>query len=223
MQGLSTNELRKEILEEPLTYTSVEDGFDQWDDDHDAEEPEDARQRPAPATACNPADPNEIIPPERRPLILPSTHLPQGHPLRDVELRLRIARADAQLAAIREAVAEKSFQYSHILKAAPTKAVRTRSRTAIAKLNTRLILYCRLYGRTRAALVRLRANIQILNKYQILLKEDVKASTAMMQPNLPGASSLRLSWIWQTQWSGLESTPDGMRECKSSLDFFVTL
>lgn len=159
-------------------------------------------------------DSDSEIPPERRPLILPSSHLQNNQTLRKIELSLRIKQASQYLTAVREAVAEKSFQYSQIMRAAPNKTIRTRSRSKIAKLNNRIALCCRIYGRSRAAMVRLGADDRILGKFRILLKEDVKASTAIINPNIAGSSSLRLSWIWETRSAGAGSTPETMRECE---------
>ena len=157
---------------------------------------------------------SDLLPPERRAVILPSTHMPHDQALRKAELALRIKQATRYLAAVREAIVEKSFQFSHIMRAAPSKGVRTRSRTTITKINERIALCCRVYGRARAALVRLEADHTILDKFRILLKEDVKASTAIIDPNDTGSSSLRLSWIWQTRTLGAGSNPDAMRECE---------
>ncbi len=56
------------------------------------------------------------IPPEYRPLHLPSSYKTnKKHPLRQAELTLQIKQMTWYLAALREAVAEKSFQYSHIM------------------------------------------------------------------------------------------------------------
>jgi hypothetical protein len=59
----------------------------------------------------------------------------------------------------------------------------------------------------------------ILDKFRILLKEDVKASTAIVDPNDTGSTSLRLSWIWQTRTLGAGSNPDEMRECEYRISF----
>ena len=56
-------------------------------------------------------------------------------------------------------------------------------------------------------MVRLGADNTILERFRILLKEDVKASTAILKPNLPGSSNLHLSWIWQMGPSGSGRTP----------------
>jgi hypothetical protein len=157
---------------------------------------------------------SQTTPPEQRSIFLPSTHLPNGHSLRKKELGLRVKQATRYLAAIREAIAEKSFQYSHVIRKARSKAVRTRSRALIAKLNDRIGLCCRVYSRARLALVQLGADENTLNMFHILLREDVKASTAIRDPNKPGSSSLKLSWIWRTRTSQQGSGPHMMEECR---------
>jgi hypothetical protein len=98
------------------------------------------------------------------------------------------------------------------LSSASSNGVRTRSHASIAKANDRIAFYCRVYARAQTAMVRLGADDTILETFKILLKEDVKASTAILDPNKFGSSNLRLSWIWQTGRSA--SGPDTMRECQ---------
>jgi hypothetical protein len=88
----------------------------------------------------------DTLAPERRAVVLPFTHFPADHPLRKTELALRINQATHLLAIIRNAVAEKSFQYSHIMRHAPSKGVHTRSRAAIAKLKNQITHSCRVYN-----------------------------------------------------------------------------
>ncbi len=193
--------------------------FDNLDDDSNEPEPESERQIRLSQNQPN----NDMLPPERRSLIFPSTHLPIGHALGKKELDLRIKQAKRYLTAIREAVAEKSFLFSHVMRKAPSKSVRTRSRALISKLNDRIALCCRVYGRARSALVQLGADDKTLNTFRILLKEDVKASTAIRDPNIAGSSSLRLSWIWQTRTTRAELGPEMMRECEcpASIIFLI--
>ena len=188
--------------------------FDDLDNDVNDASPD----RPAELNGCGRIHAeSDIMPPERRPVILPSTHMPHNQALKKAELTLRVRQATRYLAAIREAVAEKSFQFSHVLRAAPSKGVRTRSRGMITKLNERISLWCRIYGRAQTAMVRLGADNKLLDKYHTLRKEDVRASTAIVNPNIPGSSSVKLSWIWQTQTHGVGPAPDTMRECESFL------
>jgi hypothetical protein len=148
---------------------------------------------------------NIMLPPEQRSVIFPSSHLQIGHSLGKKELSLCIKQATRYLAAIREAMAEKSFQYSHVMHKAPSKSVRTRSRASISKLNNWIALCCWKYGRAQTVLVQLGADDKTLKMFRILLKEDIKASTAILDPNITGSSSLQLSWIWQTHAGQVES------------------
>ncbi len=161
------------------------------------------------------SDPDHLaLLPKRRPLHLPSSHSTINHPLRQAELDLRIKQATQYLAALRNAIAEKSFQYSHVMRLAPSKGVRTRSRSAILKISERIAQYSRVYGQARAAMVRLGADEPTLNKFKVLVRDDVKASTAILDPNIPGSTTLQLSWIWETGPGLSGSAPDTMRECK---------
>ena len=155
-----------------------------------------------------------VVPPERRKLSIPSTWLSQDNPHRATELDLHLKQATKTLQALRDAIADKSFQYSHVIRVAPRKGVRTRARAAIAKLNYNIIYLCRVYGRCRAAMVRVGADDDTLQKYQILLKEDVRSSTALLNPNMPGSTRLQLSWIWRTGSAGNDSSPEALRECE---------
>jgi hypothetical protein len=161
------------------------------------------------------SDPDLALPPERIPLHLPSSHnTTTQHPFHQAKLDLRIRQATRYLAALRDAIAQKSFQYSHVMRDAPSKGARTRSRSAILRISDQISQYSRVYCRARAAMVRLGADEVTLNKFKLLTRDDVKASTAILKPNIPGSSSLRLSWIWETGPRISGSAPDAMRECK---------
>jgi len=115
-----------------------------------------------------------------------------------LEVTHRISHCDHHISRLRDLIAEKSFQYSHIIRVSPRKAVNTRSRAEVKKLNLQISIHCRLYTQCRARLIRLGAEPEILNRLLPLSYEDVKASSAMINPNEPGSTQLKLSWIWQT-------------------------
>ena len=133
---------------------------------------------------------------------------------RQVELQLRLKQAEKCLQALWDTIADKSFQYSHVIRVAPRKGVRTRARATIIKLNFEITLHCHVYAKCRVAMVRLGASETILSKYHILLKEDVKSSSAILNPNEPGSSRHQLSWIWQT---GDSIQGSGIHKCNMSL------
>lgn len=115
-----------------------------------------------------------------------------------LELSHRISHAELHLSRIRDLIAEKSFQFSHVIRVAPRKSVNTRSRAEVKKLNLQISVHCRLYTQCRARVIQLGADPETINRLQSLSTEDVKASTAIVNPNEPGSTRLKLSWIWQT-------------------------
>lgn len=212
-QALTTDLLSLQSLQSTLSYTAATNPNDTEEQDEESFDNLDDEV----TEGSNATEPEEIgIPPERRTIPMPSN---QSHnrQYRSTELTLRIKQATRYLAALREVIAEKSFQYSHVMRSAPTKSVRTRSRAVISKVSDQISHYSRVYNRARAAMVRLGADDSTLNKFRVLSREDVKASTAILNPNIPGASSLRLSWIWEMGAKTSGSAPDTMRECKSNL------
>ena len=191
----------------PPNIYDAEDSFDDIEDE-DQEPDADADA----ASQLPQAD--DVTQLEQKSLHLPSSHLPNEHPLCQSELFLRIKQASRCLAAIREAVAEKSFQYSHVIRSAPSNAVQTRSRGVVRRISEQICYFSKVYCRARSAMCRLGANDQIMSTFRELKRVDVKASTAILDPNIPGSSSLCLSWIWETGSRNAGSTPVAMRECE---------
>ncbi|KAJ3491395.1 hypothetical protein NLJ89_g11346 [Agrocybe chaxingu] len=133
-------------------------------------------------------------------------------PYRATELILRKAQAARTLQLLREAIAEKSFQYSHVIRIADRQAARTRARTTIIKLNNSISFHSRSYARCRASMVKLGADDSTLAMFKVLDRGDVMSSTAILDPNKLGSSRLRLSWIWQTGEVEPTASPDALRE-----------
>ena len=47
-------------------------------------------------------------------------------------------------------------------------------------------------------MVALKCGQTLLGQYQVLTRQDLKSSTAILDPNQPGSTSLNLSWIWHS-------------------------
>ena len=176
-----------------------------WDDiDEPLPNDPDSVADPAPAPALAELIPSlgssstiDPVPIELQPIPLPSNgNISQVH--RELELSHRISLADHHLNRIRDLIVEKSFQYSHVIRVSTRKGVTTCSRTLVKKLNLEIALHCRLYSRCRSRLVGLGADSATQSRLRILTPQDIKASTAIINPNKPGSTQLRLSWIWQT-------------------------
>jgi hypothetical protein len=154
----------------------------------------------------------------------------------ELELSHRVSHADHHLNRIRDLIAEKSFQYSHVIRVSPRKGVNTQSRGAVRKLNLQISIHCRLYTQCRSSLLKLGADPVTMNRFQTLTIDDVKASTAIVNPNEPGSTRIKLSWIWQSAGghrlglaSGTPGTANGnsvpetnILECRYIFSLFFT-
>lgn len=117
---------------------------------------------------------------------------------RELELSHRIAMAEEQLNHVRNLIAEKSFQFSHVIRVSPRKGVTTRARAVVKKLNNQIAEHCRMYARCRSCIQTLGADASVLSRFRVLNPVDVEASTVMLNPNIPGSTRIKLSWIWHT-------------------------
>jgi hypothetical protein len=179
----------------PIISSSNKDSMDIWD--HLAF---DTVLSDAETTQTNTNNPSAAIGPlpiEDQIIALPSNGN-TSEIYRALEVAHRISTAEDQLNHIRNLIADKSFQYSHVIRVSPRKGVTTRSRAAVRKLNNQIAEHCRLYTRCRSSLLILEADPSILSQYKILNPVDVVGSTAVINPNQPGSTSIKLSWIWQT-------------------------
>ncbi|KAF8815455.1 hypothetical protein BYT27DRAFT_7079950 [Phlegmacium glaucopus] len=116
----------------------------------------------------------------------------------ELELSHRISLADHYLNGLWNLIAEKSFQFSHVICVSPRKGVTTRSRASVKKLNLDIAVHCHMYARCRPRLIALGADAATQSRLRVLTIGDVQASTAVINPNEPGSTKLKLSWIWQT-------------------------
>lgn len=140
------------------------------------------------------ADP---LPIERQSIPFPSNgRIPNA--FRDLEISARMRVADQQLARLRDLIADISFQYSHVIRAAPRKSLRLRGLAKVRMLNIQIVQHARIYSCCQVAFTQLNCGENIRSRYPPLRKNDLRASTAILNPNIPGASTLKLSWIWYT-------------------------
>lgn len=157
---------------------------------------------------------SEVVPPEKKNIPLPSNSITTQNNTCQIELDLRLDQAAKILSGLRDLIAEKSFQFSDVIRVAPRKGVRTRARSAIAKLNNLIAYHCRVYNRCHAAMVKLGANDATLTKFRVLTLQDIRSSSALLKPNEPGSSTNhRLSWIWQSGRTVDDRNTLGINEC----------
>jgi len=139
----------------------------------------------------------DITPIERKVIVLPSN----GNVVNDVaklETTFRTRQAETQLNHLRDLIADISFQFSHVIRGQIRKKIRTRSQKRVKSLHNQLTLHARIYTRCRNHLVALNCGSSILGRFRVLTREDLKSSTAILDPNKPGSTSIKLSWIWHS-------------------------
>lgn len=168
-----------------------------WD-----EEEEENSAPPPPAIPENNTNGGDLTPIESQPIILPSYGNTNGHV--DAEIKSWISQASKQLSNLRELIVTKSFQYSDVIRPAPRKSVVTRSRQLIQNINEQITYHSQVYMECRNRLQKLNAEPRIMKYFQVLKKEDVRSSTAILNPNIPGSTTLRLSWLWESVTQRLE-------------------
>ena len=128
---------------------------------------------------------------------LPSSANIIGEPAQ-VEIHQQKRQAHWQIVRLRDIIADISFQYSHVIQGTIRRSVRATAQKRIKSLQNELVLHARIYSHCRTRLIALQCDERWLRIFRVLTRSDLKASTAILQPNLPGSSSLKLSWIWQT-------------------------
>lgn len=131
------------------------------------------------------------------------------------ELEIRQGHANDALHSLRLLLGKKSFTFRERLRPAVGKVQKTRAWAAIQALNTDISNAARVYTFNREAMIRLGLSQQDLTgTYKVLDRADLVTSTAILQPNLPGQSQHKLSWIW-TQDLAPDMQDNHLSECES--------
>ena len=137
--------------------------------------------------------------------------------LANKELKVRKGHANDALQSIRLLLGKKSFGFRERLRPAVGKGQKTRAWAAIDAINQEITHFVYVYKANREAMIRLGLPPQELaTTYQELQKADLKTSTAILEPNLPGQSTQKLSWIW-TQHIASDTEGTHLSECEWNL------
>jgi hypothetical protein len=163
--------------------------------------------------------------PELATLVLPST---LGHKVcerlghqshLEKEKKLRMGQANDALQGIRIALSRKAILFRG-LREATSKTKRNRSWDNIKSTTGSARHHVRIYLRARKALLRLGASRDELAKYQPLTRDQLKITTARIDPTLRGTRNANLAWFWTIDVQSDCNTADGMEECNNlSLNF----
>ena len=155
------------------------------------------------------------------PSALGEEHL-QAHGLQHLlskEYQLRQGQANDALQGVRVSLANLSFEYGRKLrKIKKSKVKKTRAWATVHSVGRTLHLHRQIYSYAVNAISRLGDPEKMIGRqYKPLLKEDMKANTAVADPNARGQSRAKPAWFWNSNLAGDMQDNERMVECKASL------
>lgn len=161
----------------------------------------------------------KAVEPYQQPVPLPSRLLRPLHtdlePVRQLEIKLRVAEANDALTKIRETIAYKSYIYLEKIRPYKSKKYKTRGWTTLRNTDAELTLHVKHYKNARNALIGLQADKDILERFKDISKKQghLNTVTAVAEPNARGQSSGQTAWFWGMDVAGDSSSNAYMNDC----------
>jgi hypothetical protein len=168
---------------------------------------------------------SEEYTPEAAPLPLPSMlgsercHEYGLNNLAEMELRLREGQANDSLRGLRIALSEKAVLFQAQVRHAHSQAKKTRAWANVTVVESIVKLQSRIYARARKAMTRLAAPDAVLTRYRRLRREELRASTQIIDPSIPGQRNIGLPWFWVMGVDRDVPSANWMQECDFSCPF----
>jgi hypothetical protein len=130
------------------------------------------------------------------------------------ELKLRIGQANEALHNIRIALVDKALLFRTVIRHHRSQGRSTRAWTQVHAIEKTALINSKIYKRAREQMVELKADEEILSKYKVLTKQDLKISTAVAEPNARGSRNDSLAWFWSMDVQGDSDDDNWMNECQ---------
>lgn len=155
--------------------------------------------------------------PELSPLYLPSSlSADRWAPEREKELTLRQGQANDALHNLRIGLGQKSLIFRKQVRVANSQQKKTRAWSELNAIESSVRRYAQIYNKARKAMIRLGADTQLLGRYRILKRSELKASTVIATPNGAGQRNAHLAWFWTMDIQRDTENDNWMEECKLS-------
>lgn len=129
------------------------------------------------------------------------------------ETALREGQANDSLHAIRVHLGDKAVIFRNTVRSANSQASSTRAWTQVRSVEMVVNLNASIYSKCRSQLEKLPGH-DLLKRYLPLKKADLKASSAVADPNARGQRDSTLAWFWSLDVQGDASGNDWMTECE---------
>ncbi|KAI6126959.1 hypothetical protein F5141DRAFT_1200632 [Pisolithus sp. B1] len=130
------------------------------------------------------------------------------------ERELRIGQANDCLEQLRTDLGNKAMLYQQNFWTANSTREGTRTKKEIQKVVARINKHVRGYQRARQAILRLDPNVDMAEKYQQILPNDLAVSKEVTEENRFGQGTSKLAWFWmmEGEQSQLSLQGEGLME-----------
>lgn len=139
------------------------------------------------------------------------------------ELQLRIGQANDALHELRVALIDKAMLFRTEVRHSKSQATTTRAWAKVSTVQKIVSRYAAIYRRARQQMVTLGAEPNQLSRYKPLTPGDLKASSAIADPNSRGQRNSNLAWFWSMDIPGDTRVDHWMSECGSIVFMFCYL
>ncbi|KAG2366229.1 hypothetical protein BDR07DRAFT_1218682, partial [Suillus spraguei] len=113
-----------------------------------------------------------------------------------LEMSLREGQANDALHNLRIHLCNKAILFRTTVRQAKSQALKTRAWSQVTSVQQAVSLHASIYTKTRKQMIQLEPGPDQLQKYKPLLREQLKISTAIGDPNARGQRNESLAWFW---------------------------
>jgi hypothetical protein len=137
----------------------------------------------------------------------------------DQEIQLRIGQANDSLGKLRMALGQKTSLFVNVVrKAKHSQARASEARKLVNQANFAVEKHAGNYRCARAALLKLGAGEEILQKFKPLTKEDLKVCTDVAEESRVGQRNDTVAWFWRLDGSGDPQGDNWLKEGRPFLN-----
>lgn len=116
-----------------------------------------------------------------------------------LEMSLREGQANDALHNLRIHLCNKAILFRTTVRQAKSQALKTRAWSQVTSVQQAVSLHASIYTKTRKQMIKLEPGQDQLQKYKPLLREQLKISTAVGDPNARGQRNESLAWFWSVE------------------------
>ncbi|KAG1851351.1 hypothetical protein DFJ58DRAFT_842233 [Suillus subalutaceus] len=116
-----------------------------------------------------------------------------------LEMSLREGQANDSLHNLRIHLCNKAILFRTTVRQAKSQALKTRAWSQVTSVQQAVSLHASIYTKTRKQMMQLEPGQDQVQKYKPLLREQLKISTAVGDPNARGQRNESLAWFWSVE------------------------